>query len=458
MGILKIIFVIFLLTFTLGEVFRFDLGNNLFVKPIDFVTIVLVLAWLVREIRVLKQDPGSSPGLKVQDDKKGDSGVSASWRIPRMTKGQSRMTGPILLFVSIALISLLVNVKYLSHNEFIASFSYLLRWVLYVGLYYVVKSFPFEFKKKIIYILIATGALIVLFGFIQYFFYSNLRNLYYLGWDEHMYRLFSTFLDPNFAGAFFVLYLIFLSGLLLYFLKNKQKSLVILSVVILLSTLLGIYLTFSRSALIMLFVSAFTFLILIKKTRLLIGLVLVSLIFFLLSSKYFYIENINLFRIASTEARLISARSAIEIIQDNPLLGVGFNGYRYAQIRYGLRHGENAIRSHADAGTDNSFLFVLATTGIVGLLSYLYLLFSILKRAQELHALRHAELVSASYRVPKQARNDMYSIRNVLSIIVIASFVGIIVDSLFVNSLFYSFNMIWLWTVLGLLHGKDSSR
>jgi len=405
MGILKIIFVILLLTFILGEIARLDLGNSLFLKLTDFIAVILILAWLLKR-------------FKKKTNKIFDGKLSFS----------------IVLFIVIALVSLIVNIRHLSNVEFIVSFSYLVRWTLYIGLYYVVKSFPFEFKKKIIYILAISGALFVLFGFIQYFFYSNLRNLYYLGWDDHMYRLFSTFLDPNFAGAFFVLYLIFLSGILLYFLKNKQNNLVILTVAVLLLTLLATYLTFSRSALIMLFVSLFSFFILIKKVRWILVFILISLIFIALSSKNFYIENMNLLRIASTEARLDSAKNAIQIIKYNPILGVGFNAYRYAQIRYGFRYGQNALISHADAGTDNSFLFVLATTGFIGLLSFLYLLFCILRRAY------------ANYKLSKYSE-----IRYFMSVIVIASFVGIIIDSFFINSLFYTFNMIWLWIVVGLL-------
>ena len=207
MGVLEVLFAILMFTFTIGEVIRVNLGNSVFVKPVDLVAVILILAWLVKEIR--HSGNQASPKHPESPNTKRDS-------------GQARMTSSILLFVGVALISLFVNIKYLSNSELIVSFSYLGRWVLYAGLYYVVRDFPFEFRKKIIFILAISGALFVLFGLIQYFFYSNLRNLYYLGWDDHMHRLFSTFLDPNFAGSFFVLYFIFLCGILLYFLKKGR--------------------------------------------------------------------------------------------------------------------------------------------------------------------------------------------------------------------------------------------
>ena len=410
MDISKTVFVILLFVFTLGETTRFDLGNSIFVKLTDFIVVVLVLAWLVKEIRHRKRDSG---------------------------QGTYRMTGSILLFVFIALISLLVNIKNLSNSEFIVSFFYLARWVLYALLYYVVKSFSSEFKKKIMYILLASGALIVLFGFIQYFFYPDLRNLYYLGWDEHLHRMFSTFLDPNFAGGFFVLYFIFLAGLFKYQLEKRGKLAMLIGIVSLF-TLLAIYLTYSRSALVMLFVSSIVFLGFIKKVRWIIGLIIISAVFILLTSKSYYVENTNLFRIASVKARLDSAKIASKIIENNPVLGVGFNSYRYAQIRYGFESRQNVFANHAAAGTDNSFLFILATTGLLGLFSYLYLLFVALKQA---------------YIVYSKTRKSV-GINICLSIIVISSLFGLFANSLFINSLFYPIVMAWMWILLGLMVNK----
>ena len=56
-------------------------------------------------------------------------------------------------------------------------------------------------------LLLFSGLVIVGLGFVQYFFYLGLRNLYYLGWDEHLSFIFQL-LDPNFAGAFPALFFI----------------------------------------------------------------------------------------------------------------------------------------------------------------------------------------------------------------------------------------------------------
>ncbi len=409
MDILKLVFVIFLGTFFLGEVIRFDLGNNFVIKPVDLAIVALFLIWVVQRLK--------------------------RWKKVIVLK--DNLILPIILVMATMCLSLASNLENYSQNEILVAVSYILRWILYMNLYFIVKSFSIKFKEKITYLLLIVGALFILFGFMQYFFYSNLRNIYYLGWDEHMYRMFSTFLDPNFAGSFFVLYLIFLSGMFLCFLrKNRIKEVWLIGFACTFS-LMSIYLTYSRSALIMLFSSAAFFSVFAKKIYWFFAIVFISLFFILISEKNFNVENINLFRIASAEARIDSAKIAIQIINDNPFLGVGFNAYRYAQIKYGFRNPVSSSISHADAGTDNSFLFLLATTGVIGSVFYLNLLWRLLKKAY------------LNYR-----RNKDGEIQKYVGIITLASVAGIMIDSFFINSLFYSFIMIWMWILLGLM--KDN--
>ncbi|MBI2613675.1 MAG: O-antigen ligase family protein [Candidatus Levybacteria bacterium] len=407
MGILKSIFVIFLGVFCLGEIFRFNLGNNIYIKPIDIAVIVLSLAWIAQEYRYIK---------KIYKD---------------------TLFLPIALFIGTMILSLSININNFSQNEVFVAFSYIVRWVLYANLYFIVKNFNPKFKKKILYMLLVVGAIFTFFGFVQYLFYSNLRNLYYLGWDEHMHRMFSAFLDPNFAGAFFVLYLFFLLGILFYSLNNNKIKQARFIGSISIFALISIFLTHSRSALIMLLIATVIFFMLSKKMKWIIGIILVSVIFIAISSKSFNIENINLFRIASTEARIDSAKIAINIIKDNPLLGVGFNTYRYAQIKYGFRNPTSSNVSHADAGTDNSFLFVMATTGIIGMIAYLNLLWSMLRESYSNYK---------SY--------DSKSIQKYIGIIAMTLIVGIIISAIFINSLFYPFILIWMWVLLGFMEKK----
>ena len=376
---IKKLFIVILFLFTFGEIIRLDFGNGIFIKPLDIGVGLVVFLWLISKF------------------------------MKRERIKQKYIYIPVLFFAGFGFFSLLINHSNLNINQFFISLMYLIRWVVYAGIFFVVLDFDKNYKKLTSKLLIIFGSAVVVLGYIQYFFYSNLRNLFYLGWDEHMYRMFSVFLDPNFAGAFFVLFFLFLADIFL-----KKKSLMIGLLAFL--TLGAVFLTFSRSALIMLIVSSGMLFVLQKKKIWILLLLLITFVALAISSRYFNIENINLFRVVSSQARLETAKNAVSIISENSLIGVGFNSYRYAQFRHGFRNESNII-SHADASSDNSFLFVLATTGIVGFILYLFLWFRLIK---------------------------------ITSILASASVLGVFVSSMFINSLFYPFIMLWLWIILAL--------
>jgi len=430
MGILKFSFIILLLLFPLGQIARLDFQNGVAVTLSDIAVGVVVLVFLFANRS--KQ------------------------------KFKKSLTKPIIIFAAIGLLSLTVNIGILNTSEFIISLLYGIRWILYAGIFFVVSGFDIEFKKIITKTMIIIGGLVVLGGYVQYFLYQNLRNLYYLGWDEHLYRMFSSFLDPNFAGAFFVLYFILVFGLTIDFLKRDKKNYSLFLSLLSISTLLAILLTYSRSALIMLIVGSFTLFFLKKQKKLVFMILAMFVIFFIIASKNFYTENLNLLRMASSKARLESASHAVTIIRDNPILGVGFNAYKYAQVKYGFIKEDKEIVSHSAAGTDNSFLFVLATTGVVGLASYLFIWFKILKNAY--YYKRHSgdsERSVEDSRISNRERrfwtsqNDASLFQKTISVVILASSIGIFANAFFINSLFYPSIMLWMWVLVGLIENKN---
>ncbi len=389
--------------FPLGELGRMQIGNGVALKINDFFVALTVAWWLI---------------------------ITFSQK--RINLQQSLSYKPFFVFLGICIFSLLINFSRFTPNEMLVSFSYFIRFVIYGLLLFVVADFDQKFKQKIITLLIGIGGFIVSIGFFQYAFYQDLHGLFYLGWDEHMYRMFSSFLDPNFAGAFFVLYLVFLFGILFDGVKKINKKTTIALEVISLLTFFSVLFTYSRSALIMFFVSVSIFLVLSQKKKWILGVVGVLLVFFVLASKNFNVENLNLLRIVSSEARVVSAQNALVIIQNNSLFGVGFNTYKYAQVEYGYRNEKGIKVSHADGSTDNSFLFVLATTGIIGFVAYLWLWITIVKN------------LFVQYRSKNKQHNHY------LIIATIAAIGGLFVDALFINSLFYPLLMEWIFIVIGL--------
>lgn len=339
-----------------------------------------------------------------------------------------RVFGSFLIFIAAAIISLIWNTPSLSASSFTISFAYLIRFVIYVSIIFSVGFLRKDFVSSMSPKLVISGMVFVIFGYIQYFYYKDLRNLYYAGWDEHLGRLFSTFFDPNFAGAYIVL--IFLLSIIHFYISYQKKQPSILFLISSIICLPAIYLTYSRSAFLMLQVALLAFLYIQKQLKFVLPIAIIMFCLLLIFSN-FKVEGLNPLRIASSEARIKSIGVAVSIIQKNPIFGVGFNAYRYAQIRYGYRSEEKTKISNADAGTDNSFLFVFATTGIIGFIAFVNFL---------------KETSVALYKNLEDRKPE--------AITAIVSIIGLLINSLFINSLFYPLIMTWIFILAGITVSK----
>jgi len=315
---------------------------------------------------------------------------------------------PLCLFLIALLASFAVNALGHTVPELINGISYSIRIALYIGLYVVISNT----KKKSFWLsrLYGIGVLFGILGIVQYIAYPNLRNLEYLGWDPHYYRLFSTLLDPNYAGLFLIL--TFLLGMN-FLLKNGNEITFLVLQAIVLSALT---LTLSRSSYVSFIGIVFLYAWWKKSWKILIGIVVFIGILFWLPLPQ---KNVTpILRLETSVSRMTNWAQSVELIKKAPVFGHGFNLLRSIQEPgYGKKDTENI--SHASAGVDNSFLFVLATTGLVGAVAWGYLLFSMWKLGRK-------------------------------NIVYVLSLVAIGIHSLFVNSMFYPWIMIWMWILTGI--------
>jgi len=271
-------------------------------------------------------------------------------------------------FVGVAGLSLLVNIpKYELWQVGVGSL-YLLRFVAYTGLIYVLKDLKLKLRSALVWLGVSVAGL----GLVQYGLYPNLRNLQYLGWDPHLSRLFGTFLDPQFTGIILVLTLILLF--------SNRKGLGLKKAIYIGIVEIALVLTFSRSSYLA-FMLGMGILALgrkMSKAKLGIGIFVAVLLIILL--KPAGIAG-DLLRVDTVDSRIDSWLSAVEVWKSSPVLGVGLNMYRYVQDFKGpsISASRLAFDNNAGAGVDNSFLFVLATTGVVGLVAYLIYWGSLLK-------------------------------------------------------------------------------
>jgi O-antigen ligase len=392
MRLLKLIFIVFVLAFPIAEVGRIQLSNGIAISLNDVLLLAVIFVWTLGHIL---QKRKFVPG---------------------------KLFKPVVIFSLIGLISLLINLPNLGINNLLISSLYLLRWVAYALIYVIVSEFEPKFKHKVSYLLLVSGSLIVALGYIQFFFYPSLRNLYYLGWDEHLYRMFSSFLDPNFAGAFFALFFLFSLSFVFKHLQKKETYKILIVSVIAIASLIAVYLTYSRSALLMLISGVVTYLIIRKQKKLILVAMIGLIAIIFIVPKSFTTEGTNLLRFASSNERISSLQTGIKIFQKSPILGVGFNAYRYAQYKIGM-NGNYWQVTHSGGGTDNGFLFVLTTTGVVGLVAFVYLLLNIFSLAK------------------KNFKN------NIFAVMLFSGLVGLILNGLFINSLFYVLILEWIWII-----------
>ena len=329
-----------------------------------------------------------------------------------------------LVFSVFALFSLIFNFYNFLGSELLVASFYFFRFNFYLLSALVVYNMLLVgmlSREEVIWAMLWGGFFVTLAGFFQLIILPDFTVLDpSLGWDPHKNRLASTFFDPNFTGGFLFI-CIALALQLTYNGKLKDKKLIMFLIL----PIVALLLTFSRSSWLMFSVIIFVFGIL-KSPRLLFFAVLLAF------GAYFAVPRVQT-RIAgitdpadSAQFRLISWQNTLDVVKDNWLFGVGFNGFRYVQQDYGFIN-LGSTGGNAGAGSDSSFLLVLATTGIFGfvvfLIAFMYPIW--------------AEMALKSSTRCKNSVKNLFLKRNSFSVVIVAVLLGLLFHSQFVNSFFY---------------------
>ncbi len=107
------------------------------------------------------------------------------------------------------------------------------------------------------------------------------------------------------------------------------------------------------------------------------------------------------------------------MIEKSPIFGIGFNNVCVAKQ---VLLQEKNVGLHSCSGFDNSILFIIATTGIVGLIVFIQLILGIVSKTQQ----------------------------NSFGAALIASLVAIFIHGMFTNTFFYSFVLGWIAILIGI--------
>lgn len=162
----------------------------------------------------------------------------------------------------------------------------------------------------------------------------------------------------------------------LFFLKKKNVNRNILIVLFLMSQLYIIFLSGSRGALFTLLIGSITYLISLKQIkglkiffnyRFIIFAVMMTIILLVIFSEIDFSETsmverlTDFFESKNTGGRTQLWNDTFNIFIDNPIIGVGTDGFRNEML---IRFGEQR-----DA--HNLFLYILSTSGVIGTLAFL---------------------------------------------------------------------------------------
>lgn len=439
MNLVLFLYIAVFFTLTLGEFGQFPFGKTDFsVSATDILLTLALTASLIWNI-----------------------GIRKSLVIPKNFKY-------LMVFWAVALISLLFSLD-------LSGAFYLVRFIIYSATFYLAfhltKARILGLGEFLTLVKITTLTLSVI-GIFQFVIFPDLESLSIEGYDPHKFRIFSTFLDPNFLGALlsfgFVLYLYELTCKkytnIRDYIKENRINLVWLM-------LLGITIifTFSRSAYLMLVLSI-PIILVVKNIKLLLIFVIFSVILYLLFPAFNERINGAINIDASAVQRFSSWDKGLIIFQDNPILGVGFNNIRNYSQKENLVHLSSVDGGNSGAGIDSSLIFILATTGLLGFISFTIFLSKILYDffSSAMYNLKFfcslqfypVKFLKRVFKVPILVKwsKEIYEKgvlrkNNYLSLPLLGLTLGLMANSFFINSLFYPQLMFIWYSLLGVYYG-----
>ena len=301
------------------------------------------------------------------------------------------------LFLLVWFSSLLINSHEMVLNfwEFSQSFLYFVRYLLFWTLIFL--SFNFwknfwddekkseENKNFLINWIFISSFIIFILWTLQMKFFWNFEKLWMqnLWWDPHIWRMLSTWFDPNFLSGYFA-FVISLAVWVAWEQYFKFKKINYFLIFLIFCLISWIIFSYSRSGLLAFLVASWILWIFLSRKFLLIFTIIFILWIWVsdrAKERFFdWVESaknifFNTWTLDPTaKLRVKSWETGIQLFQEKPWLWRGFNTLKIVQKEKWVF----MTKSHWASGIDASFLTVLATTGLVWFLLFLWFILWIL--------------------------------------------------------------------------------
>lgn len=288
-------------------------------------------------------------------------------------------TSPFILW---SLLSLAANTPQLALTEVGIGFAYWIRLTTYIliPVALVILLQDSRIRAWTIRIAIISVGVLIILGFLQVMLKPDLTSLAAQGWDPHQGRMVSTWLDPNFFGGIIAMTI----PLVLTQIKRRPTTALIMLVI----TIAALVATQSRTSFLSIGLAGLitTPIALIQVRRrvsvkrqvqivsgVALVIVLVGCAGYLLGDRLLGVLQID----PTVNLRVESLKAAWPLAEENSVIGIGYNTYQFAAEKAGLISGFNI---HSRAGTDSSYLTLWITTGIIGLILFLWPYVFVLKK------------------------------------------------------------------------------
>lgn len=260
---------------------------------------------------------------------------------------------PITLFLSVCLLSICVNKNFVSGlKEWKSLFELFFDYYLILNFIQCKKE-----VKAILAVLTFSSVLAAFYGIFQYF------NGYIRAEGSTTYMIFAS--GMMFAA---IINLNLFSAVVSF----KEKIIYFISMVL---NILALIFTMTRGAWLAL-IGALLLQSIFKEKRILFLTAAVALVLLLVPGVKERTRTIIDLKMQSNSERLCLWQSSVNMVQDHPLLGVGLGQFpKEYQEKYILAQAKERNLAHAH----NNFFHYAAELGIIGIMSFTYLLFAIIR-------------------------------------------------------------------------------
>ena len=334
-------------------------------------------------------------------------GTLEHWNIGTLKKIFSKIKNILPALIFIIILALAVIFSQSPYRSFWGSYSRKMGYLTWLHFFVFFLILFFNLKnnkqiKRIFHAILLASIVVIIYGLCQFLGFD------FVNWYEPAsvtFRIFSTIGQPNFLGS----WLLLIIPIIVWFLirtsekfkkdkSTKQQIKGALIVSLFLCAVFSLALTQSRGAWIGFFFAFFFFSIIYnflqkqKRLSLLLTILLVIIIIFTVymnfnplfpkSNDSFLVsrfKSLTSLRNSTTgQVRINSWETAIDLIKQKPILGYGIETQSLNYVKY--YEPESALTERINTYPDrahNDFLDTLLVSGILGLVSYLFLIASV---------------------------------------------------------------------------------